>query len=250
MDEISIETLTMESGHESIIKEYYARYLTDVRGLSLSSVKHYYDALNNISRRLRKMNLVQKDIYEIDDLEQLAQIREILYTDPDFIEQNERGRRMYSSGLNNYYRFASGEEFQDLKDKILLLDVPVVPQIAKNVENNVWERSGIMRKQALELAGYACEINGSHESFLAEKNNKPYMESHHAVPMRLQPHFSNSLDVYANIVCLCPICHRKIHYGLKEDRRQMMNQIYIARSERLVHSGIKVSKQEFADLIC
>ena len=249
MSDVIFEKQTKITEHESILKEYYARYLTDIRGLSFSSVKHYFDALNNISRKKKKKGLVQKDIYEIGDLEQLERVREILYADSDFMELNERGKRMYSAGLNNYYRFASGEGFQQAKDKICLLDVPMYPEDIRTVEQNLWKRSRIVRTQVIEFAGYSCEINAGHESFVAEKNKKPYMESHHAIPMRLQPQFHNSLDVYANIVCLCPLCHRRIHYGLKEEKRQMMNYIYTVREERLLRSGIKLSKQEFADLV-
>ena len=42
-----------------VLKEYYVRYLTDVRNLSQSSVKHYIDALNNISRYLVSKNLLK-----------------------------------------------------------------------------------------------------------------------------------------------------------------------------------------------
>ena len=76
----------------------------------------------------------------------------------------------------------------------------------------------------MEFAGYVCEINAAHESFIAAKNNKPYMEGHHAIPMHLQPRFQSGLDVYANIVCLCPVCHRRIHYGVADDKEQMMNE--------------------------
>lgn len=51
-----------------------------------------------------------------------------------------------------------------------------------------------------------------------------------------------------NLICWCSICHRQIHYGLKEQRRQMMIQIHASGYERLLHSGINVSKQEFVDL--
>lgn len=247
-NELGVEFQRNTASHVSVLKEYYARYLTDVRNLSQSSVKHYFDALNNISKRLKAKNLVQIDIYEIGDLKQLLQVREILYADPDFIELNERGKRMYSAGLNNYCRFASGEGFQEAKDKILLLDIPIDPKEAVTIEQNAWKRSGIMRTQVIEFAGYSCEINRNHGSFIAERNNKPYMEGHHAIPIRLQPKFDKSLDVYANIICLCPVCHRRIHYGLKEDRKQMMMQIYDNRSKRLEHSGIRLSKQEFTEL--
>lgn len=40
---------------EFVLKEYYIRYLRDVRKLSESSIKHYLDALNNISKYLLKI---------------------------------------------------------------------------------------------------------------------------------------------------------------------------------------------------
>jgi 5-methylcytosine-specific restriction protein A len=235
--------------NDSEIKKYYARYLISVRNNKIATVKHYFDALNNISRRLKEKNLVTTDIYEINDLNQLLQVREILYADKDFIELNTRGNNMYSVGLNNYCKFAAGEDFLKLQDKISMLDVPMeVTTIIKN-EHNTWRRSGIIRTQVIEFAGYNCEINKDHKSFVAEKNKKPYMEGHHVIPMKLQSNFDKSLDVYANIICLCPICHRKIHYGLKEDRRLLMSQIYDNRSVRLEHSGIRLSKKEFVEII-
>ncbi len=47
----------VNSNRKSILKTYYAKYLKDVRGLTDSSVNHYYDALNNISKRLKTKDL-------------------------------------------------------------------------------------------------------------------------------------------------------------------------------------------------
>ncbi len=247
-DEYLIENKKYKNNGQSALKEYYVKYLTEVRKLKKSSARHYIDALNNISRRLKEKNLVKMDIYEIKDLQQLLQIREVLFSDLDFIELDRRGNQMYSSGLNNYCRFAQGGDFQKAKEKILLLDAPMEPTQSATIERNTWKRSDIMRIQAIEFAGYDCEIDRNHESFIAEKNKKPYMEGHHAIALKLQSKFDKSLDVYANIVCLCPTCHRKIHYGLKEERQQMMLKIYENRAERLYHCGIRLSWQEFADI--
>lgn len=129
--------MDIKNAQKSILKEYYAKYLRDVRKLSESSVKHYFDALNNISRRLKSKNLIEQDIYEVFDLETLLQLRDILYADPEFVTQNERGRRMYSAELNNYCKFASGEDFRAAKDKILVLDIPVEAEAPINAERNV-----------------------------------------------------------------------------------------------------------------
>ena len=227
------------------LKEYFVRYLQTVRGSSVSTARHYLDALNNISRRLVSKQLVLADIYEITDLDYLEWVRGMLYADPEFVELNERGKRMYSAGLNNYIRFASGEDYKDLFGKMEAMDSPLKPEAPITVAQTVWKRSNILRIQTLISADFKCEIDSRHETFIAEKTAKPYMESHHAIPMRQQPHFDNSLDIYANLVCLCPICHRRIHYGLKEDRVSLIRQIYSCRADRLAKSGIVLSQQEF-----
>lgn len=232
----------------SVLKKYYAQYLTEVRGLKYSSVLHYFDALNNISRRLKAKGIVEYDIYEIKDIEFLRKARDELYSDPDFIKMNERGKRMYSSGLNNYIRFATGEEFKKEKEKILKMDIPVLPEKPIIMEQTIWKRSNILRVQVINNADYLCEIDAKHETFISGNSGKPYMEGHHAIPMRYQGAFDRSLDVYANIVCLCPLCHRKIHYGIRADKAKMVHQIYADRAERLANSGIKLSRDEFTEI--
>ncbi len=155
---------------------------------------------------------------------------------------------MYSAGLNNYLRFASGDGFREIHCGIELMDTPIPLEEAIRDERTVWRRSEIIRIQAIELASYSCEINHSHQSFVSESTNKPYMEGHHAIPMNAQDHFNVSLDVYANIVCLCPICHRRIHYGIRDERVGMIQQIYDKRFARLARSGLAMSKDEFVDI--
>lgn len=227
---------------------YYSKYLTNVRGLSNSSVKHYIDALKNISRRLEEKGLVENDIYEIRDLNTLHSVREVLFNDADFVEMNRRGNQMYSAGLNNYCRFADGNDFSLHTHSIDKMDVPVEKEDPIIVEQKIWRRSDILRTQVLTASGYMCEISNDHESFIAEATNKPYMEGHHAIPMRLQDQFNSSLDIYANIVCLCPICHRKIHHGLKNERRYMLQKVFDNRAERLSNSGIVLSEAEFLEM--
>lgn len=72
-----------------------------------------------------------------------------------------------------------------------------------------------------------------------------YNGGHHALPMSLQDQFSVSLDVYSNIICLCPLCHRKIHYGMENEKKIMLDSIYAKRSSRLAKSGIRMSQDEF-----
>lgn len=245
-----IDGIPMQSDERTLVlKEYFSRYLTDVRGLRQSSVKHYIDALHNISMRLANKGFVKKDIYEILDLDTLHTARELLMADPDFVDLNTRGNHMYSAGLNNYMRFAEGTDFQSTKGQETKMDIPIAVKADGKTEVIVHKRSDILRTHTLAFADYRCEMNHSHESFIAEKTNKPYMEVHHAIPMKWQSEFAYSLDVYANLISLCPICHRKIHYGRKTERLKMVHQIYAEREERLVKSGLSLSRDEFAELV-
>ncbi len=245
--------LIIEPEHEgadrtSVLKEYFEKYLITVRCNKAKTVAHYFDALNNISRRLKEKNLVKENIYEIADIEYLSQVKEILYADPDFTKMDDRGNRMYSAGLNNYYRFALGEGFAEMSENITNMDMPVEKEKSLITTQSVWKRSGILRNQVFVNAGYKCELDSSHETFISESTRKPYMEGHHAVPMSMQDDFSVSLDVYANIICLCPLCHRKIHYGLKTEKVYMLDKTYEERTARLENCCIQFSKREFVSL--
>lgn len=244
--------------NQATLKEYYAKYLTEVRKVRDSTVKHYFDALSYISKYLKGKNLLKRDIYEVMDLKELSALKEILYKDPDFISLNKQGHQMYSAGLNNYFRFASGEFIEQEHVAAREMDIPMAPDAPIDTPENPsgtyvakskhWKRSSILRNQALAFAHYTCELHQDHVTFLAQSTHKPYMEGHHIIPMAMHASFDHSLDVYANIICLCPICHRKIHLGLKEDRKDMLKEIYDQRGERFEKSGLRVTENEFVEL--
>ena len=156
---------------------------------------------------------------------------------------------MYSAGFNNYYKFASGEGFANIHQQIEVLDTEV-PIADKHTRiQTAWSRSSIIKIQSIESAGYLCEVNPEHQTFTARSTGHPYMEGHHALPMKYQDKFDKSLDVYANIICLCPVCHRLLHYGIEAEKENVLNKIYYDRSDRLAASGIKISKTDFERLV-
>jgi 5-methylcytosine-specific restriction protein A len=228
-----------------VLMTYYIKYLKEIRKVSDSTVNHYKDALKYISKYLVKKGMVSESVYEIQDIGELKIIRAYLYSDSDFIALDKRGHQMYSASLNNYYKFAEGEGFSNIYRQIEVMDteIPVSKKIEKKVKN--WGRSSIIKLQSIEAAGFQCEMNMEHKTFTAKSTGESYMEGHHAIPMKAQEKFQCSLDVYANIVCLCPICHRLLHYGVETEKEAVLNKIYYDRSERLAKSGIKVSRNDF-----
>lgn len=233
------------------MEDYYVQYLRNIRNLKESSVKHYLDAIKYISGFLAERDKITESLYEVHDLGELEIIREYIKQDSEFVALDKRGHQMYSAGLNNYYRFASGENFAGLDKKIELLDMEVTPeQSHASRVYQYWKRSSIVKIQAVEYAGYQCEIDVCHKTFTSKSTGHQYMEAHHAIPMMQQEKFANSsLDVYANVVCLCPVCHRLIHYGVENEKQHLIDQIYSERADRLANCGVKVSKDEFIKLI-
>ena len=112
-----------------------------------------------------------------------------------------------------------------------------------------YRRNQIIVNQSLEGAGYCCEHNAEHQTFIAKSTNHAYMEGHHLIPMKYQDNFNCSIDVYANIVCLCPICHKLLHFGQEKDKIYVAEGLYEKRQSRLIQSGIDLSKKDFFNLV-
>lgn len=101
--------------------------------------------------------------------------------------------------------------------------------------------------EAKKRSAYKCEIDSSHETFINSKDNNPYIEAHHLIPMAAQGYFENTIDFADNIVTLCPNCHRKIHYALPHEREKMLEVLYIKREKLYSKYGIRVDKQMLMD---
>lgn len=98
--------------------------------------------------------------------------------------------------------------------------------------------------KALKLAGFKCEINDAHETFIAKVSSNPYVESHHIIPISKSALFGYSIDTIANICSLCPHCHRAIHSATDEVKRDMLIQLYEKRKERLEKSGVYITLEQ------
>jgi len=231
-----------------IFQTYFSKYLKDIRKVKDSSISHYFDALKYISNYLSSKGLIKNSIFEISEVSELDTIKEYLKQDVNFIDLNERGHHMYSVGFNHYYKFATGEYFAKLFEKIKVMDEPMAVGEIVDVQTQQWHRSTIIKQQSIESVNYMCEIDSRHKTFTAKSTGRQYMEGHHILPMNTQEKFQYSLDVYANVACLCPICHRLLHYGTPEEKEMPLNKLYVERAERLSSCGICLSKERFKEL--
>lgn len=107
---------------------------------------------------------------------------------------------------------------------------------------DAYKRSRNVAANALALADFSCELGCTTELFIRKATTVTYTEAHHLIPLCFQNEFLNSLDVEANIVSLCPNCHRKLHYGAEIE--PMLEKLYMNRHNRLKKCGIEISYEK------
>jgi predicted HNH restriction endonuclease len=78
------------------------------------------------------------------------------------------------------------------------------------VTQNVFKRNPIVIYEILKRANGKCENCKKSSPFLKDKDNTPYLEVHHKIPLS-----ENGEDTIENAIALCPNCHRHAHFGKK-----------------------------------
>ena len=232
-------------------QEYFERYLLHIRELSIKSVENYTQALRKIDSVLQSYGFKEYgSIYDIDSYAELRYIEQMLKQDEEFFALDSRGKQMYTAGLHNYMNFVEGKAFDRKDEPLALIDCPVAPSGKRTLgvreEGN---RDHIIVRQVLIAEHFQCEYDSSHRTFTSAAYKMPYMEGHHLIPLKKQDHFEYSLDVYANIFSLCPICHRLLHHGVQSEKKPVWRKLFNERKERLEESGIRLGAKEFLELI-
>jgi len=125
-----------------------------------------------------------------------------------------------------------------------------LPPPERNQSNNRggWRRDPRVAAVALRAADNLCEWDNGHETFIARRNGRNFVEAHHLIPVSNQGAHQHRLDVAENIVSLCPTCHRKIHHGLSPERVQMAAEFFRRREAALNARGILATPQDIRDI--
>ena len=80
------------------------------------------------------------------------------------------------------------------------------------------------------------------------------MEGHHLIPCTYSnaeyywSNFKRNIDCVENIVCLCPTCHRRIHFGSKEEKEAIIKSLYKKQISSLKAIGLNISIEELLSL--
>ncbi|QPA53768.1 hypothetical protein [Lysinibacillus sphaericus] len=246
-----------------INKETFARWLEIHSDLQEYAIKRYSRAIETLSLELGDFGLQIINLFNLTDT---AFIDTIL-SNPEFIKKNDKGHRMYSTALKHFKKYIDEYSYDsELQAELLkeeqefekyltdnpadvsrgnIEDKPKDKPSHRTVNNQkVWSRNPKTASEVVADSDYLCEFDNQHKHLISKFNGKNYVEAHHLIPMQYQEQFVCSLDIHANIVSICLVCHKKIHYGLFEDKKGILDKLFNSRRERLVKSGIKISLEE------
>lgn len=114
-------------------------------------------------------------------------------------------------------------------------------------------KSSRISKTALREAGYVCQVDKNHKTFITAKNVM-YMEGHHLIPCTVnnsevfKGRFDRNIDCVENIISLCPNCHRAVHFGDLETKTKLIEKMFDIQKDKFKSVGIEISLAELIDL--
>lgn len=121
------------------------------------------------------------------------------------------------------------------------------PKKVNRSSNSKYSVDPRISKTVLKQNNYICEIEKltgkRHETFYTDQKVQ-YMEGHHLIPMKAQKNFEENIDRSDNICCLCPNCHRAIHYGSSKEKKKRLELLYNEKIKKLKANNISIDFEE------
>jgi len=113
----------------------------------------------------------------------------------------------------------------------------------KSIKSSRPSTNPAIGKEAIKNGQYLCAVDGKHTTFL-KNDGTYYMEVHHLIPLERQYAFENKLDTKANLVPVCPLCHKLIHYGRYCDKKAIIARLFEERKDNLKASGLEITLEK------
>lgn len=127
------------------------------------------------------------------------------------------------------------------------------PEYKEGPNGKAVKKRHYLAKQVLHNSGYKCAVCADHKTFLTNYGVQ-YMEGHHLIPCtpsnakRFWKKCGRNIDCIENIVCICPTCHRRIHFGSDADKREVIERLYEVKKGELESARITIGLEELIKL--
>ncbi len=134
---------------------------------------------------------------------------ELIFTDPVLPEEK---RVIDADLLNKLLNRKTEAEIEVIVEEMFIDDM--MPVMKKAYVANKLSRNREVSEYVKKRAGYRCELCGL-EGFM-QANGKQYAEAHHLFELAKMKDESR-FEHPDYMICLCPRCHRIVHYGSDEE---------------------------------
>ena len=246
-------------------KSKFLKWLEVNSGISENTIYKYVRAVGTMSNDISKHKKINIDIYNVKIPKEIDSIKNIYLDIDELRDKDKRGNRMYTSALKWYKKFLEAEKenanyidklskekeeyvFEESSTYGLKYEKKIKGKHYIKEGQKYWKRDRKVVNNVLKEMDYTCEENKEHCYFKSKATGENYVEGHHLVPMEFQDDFECSLDVEANVVSLCVVCHKKLHLASIEDKKEILEKLYKSREANLKKSGIQITLQELINL--
>ncbi|MGN7116667.1 HNH endonuclease [Lysinibacillus odysseyi] len=144
----------------------------------------------------------------------------------------------YYEDLLEYFRYGNDKQREEMSS--------VNKKELKESNNLSYPRNPLLPNRVISLSNYHCEVDQEHKFFISNRTKRNYVEAHHLIPLAYHKDFNTSLDVLGNMVSLCVICHKKLHHGEFDEKRDILISLYNRKKDDLYKDGLDI---EFEDLL-
>ena len=170
--------------------------------------------------------------------------------DSDIISYIENIIKSYNDDFEDQQKIQESEPATRF-ELLGAMDKPLT--IVSGSQGKTIAKDARISKAALKQKKYVCQINPKHETFQTTQG-VPYMEGHHLIPCTIfnaenyWNHNGKNIDCLENIVCICPTCHRAVHFGDRQTKEKMVRIMYEQQTKQLEKAGITITEQTLLGL--
>lgn len=152
----------------------------------------------------------------------------------------EAGEAQYKEAEDSRYQ----SEVERAKPQRMASTPQEKPEYTEERGRKKWKTNPGIAKACIINSSYECQVNPTHQTFTSKVTNENYVEAHHLIPMEFQDKFAWSLDVAANIIPICPNCHRLLHHATQAEQSELVQMLFGKRKAELTEAGISLSSGE------
>lgn len=161
-----------------------------------------------------------------------------------FIKVNENNNVLEEDNDNEYIDIIDSISDDNINIENGALAFSVEPKILKIDNVKRYSKNPTLGKMAIKISEHKCQNQNAHITFESRTNHKDYMEAHHLIPIFKQDEiwekYGVNIDCLENLISLCPTCHRAIHYGTNNVKKEIITKLFNLKQEQYKAIGLNI----------